>query len=111
MKKSFTMALAAGLLCSALASAVQAGDAAAVPSVAVQYGDLDLQTDAGQQVLKQRFTQAARSVCPGHSSRDLGTRLTAKRCIRQSLGRARADFSEQQMVRAAEGRAAPQHRG
>ena len=34
MKKSFTLALAAGLLCSALASAVQAGDAAAVPSVA-----------------------------------------------------------------------------
>lgn len=105
MKKSILATLAAGLLCSTLASSVLAGDATAVPSMAVKYSDLDLQTDAGQQALQQRFSFAARSVCPGHSSSDLATRLTAKRCIRQALGRAKADFSAQQVARAAGGQA------
>ena len=103
MKNSILATVATGLLCSAFASSVLAGDAAAVPSVAVQYSDLDLQTEAGQQALQQRFSHAARSVCPGHSSSHLGTRLTAKRCMRQALARAKADFSEQQLARTAGG--------
>lgn len=106
MKKSIIAAMASGLLSCAFAASAMSGDATA-PGVAVVYGDLDLQSGAGQQALKGRLKQAARSVCPDSSSRDLGTRLAGKRCVRQAVGRAKAEVTEQQVARAAKGQASP----
>lgn len=50
------------------------------PSVTVRYGDLDLSTAAGADVLYRRISGAARQVCPDVYSRDMNTATAGKRC-------------------------------
>lgn len=102
MNKRIVAALASGLFSCALAFPALADE---TPSqarrVAVEYGDLDLQTAAGQQALDQRLRFAARSVCPDDSAADLGTRIAGKRCVLRAVELAKANVDEQRLARAA----------
>ena len=102
MNKSFLSAVALGLLsCGGATAALADEPAADSRRAAVYYGDLNIQSEAGKQMLNQRLRFAARSVCPDSSARDLNTRISGKRCVKQAIGQAAADVSEQQVARAA----------
>jgi UrcA family protein len=58
------------------------------PSAEVRYGDLDLATTAGVDVLYRRISAAARDVCPDVHSRDLRTVLAAQRCQAAAISKA-----------------------
>jgi UrcA family protein len=59
-----------------------------VPSVAVRYDDLNLQTTAGVDALYHRISNAARDVCPDSHSRDLLTVTASERCQAAAVSRA-----------------------
>jgi UrcA family protein len=72
-------------------------------SVAVPYGDLDLTTKAGQQVLKQRVRHAAREVCDRVAESNLPTdaqHLTCQQAVVHSV-----DVLERQAIAEANARA------
>lgn len=109
MNKSFLRAAVLGLLASGVAVAAMAGGPALDSNqVLVHYSDLNLQSAAGQQVLKQRLKTAARSVCPDEFSRDVVIRTAGRSCVRNAVAQATADISERQLARAA---AVNGHRG
>ena len=102
MNKFLLSTLASGLITAGFANVALADESAGdVRRAAVAYGDLNLQSAVGKERLNQRLRFAARTVCPDADSRDLSTRIAAKRCVRQAVGQAAADVSEQQVARAA----------
>jgi len=61
-----------------------------IPSVTVEYGDLNLATEAGSRALYERLVVAAREVCPQEGGTLLALRqnLEAQRCIDGAVERA-----------------------
>ncbi len=72
---------AAIALSAAVAPSVNAQTA---PTATVFYGDLNLDTVAGQATLKGRINSAARSVC-GRGDSDLAARTTRANCLRTAV--------------------------
>lgn len=101
--KAFLAAALFGIATSAFASTAVAGGEAGMEehSMAVHYGDLNLDSAAGQETLKRRLSYAARVVCPNAYARDLDTRNAGKQCIRQALDEANATIAQRQYARAA----------
>jgi UrcA family protein len=101
MNKALLTASALGMLASGIAASAMAGDVVTSGNqVAVKYGDLDLQSASGMKALKYRLVDAARSVCPDDSARDLDTRIAGKRCIRRAVSEATVAVSERQVANA-----------
>lgn len=76
-----SLAVAGAFAALTMTSAAFAGSQAdTAPSVAVNYGDLDLSTDAGVKALYHRISRAARDVCPDVHSRDLLVVSAGERC-------------------------------
>jgi UrcA family protein len=76
-----TLAIRAVLVIAALSSPLWSETAAAGPATAskiIQYGDLDLSTDAGVQALYERIKSAARHVCYLEMSEHPGIDLQAR---------------------------------
>jgi UrcA family protein len=102
MNKAFLTASVLGLLSSGIAASAMAGDVVTSENqVAVKFGDLDLQSASGKQALKYRLVDAARSVCPDDSARDLDTRIAGKRCVRRAVSEATVAVTERQVANAA----------
>lgn len=102
MNKSILKAMMLGLLSSGVAVAALAGGPALDSNqVLVYYSDINLQSAAGQQVLKQRLKAAARRVCPDEFSRDRVFRTAGRSCVKNAVAQAMADVSERQLARAA----------
>ena len=78
--------LAAALAASPLVAAATADEAPR--SVTVQYGDLNLATDAGTRSLLSRLSAAAHQVCDDHGTRELGRLARAEGCFREALSSA-----------------------
>ncbi len=83
--------LAAAFALTAVATSAQAQTA---PTSKVFYGDLRLDTAAGQTTLKSRVDTAARRVCDSSSHQDLATRTAAIRCFHDAVTTAMAQVSE-----------------
>jgi UrcA family protein len=84
---------AAALLAGAAVAVFGAGIASAavpddVPSLTVQYGDLNLDTDSGARTLYARLQRAATSVCPAGFTRDLSAAAAERRCRDEAVARA-----------------------
>lgn len=92
MFKSITIfgtALAAFAIGGSFAQKAQAADSVAqIPSVAVSYGDLNLDTAAGVEALYARLRAASRSVCNVGEGKGLAAVMAAKSCYREVLGAA-----------------------
>jgi UrcA family protein len=59
-----------------------------VPSIVVQYSDLDLSTTDGVQTLYKRITAAAREVCPYSNARELNFKAIGQSCRDAAIERA-----------------------
>jgi UrcA family protein len=59
-----------------------------VRTVAIHYGDLNLQTDAGNAALFGRLRQAAEQVCGPDDARNLSMRSIVRECKREAIARA-----------------------
>ena len=70
------------------ANAQSSAPAPALPSVTVNYGDLNLDAPAGVAALYSRLRAAARQVCAVGEIRPLVEAMEAKDCYRQVLGAA-----------------------
>jgi len=81
-----TLATAALLASPTIATAAQPD--VSVLQAKVYYSFKDLATDQGTRALYARITSAARSVCPGYDSQDLGTYADSRACQRQAVARA-----------------------
>ena len=55
------------------------------PTVAVNYADLDLTTDAGVQALYRRLQVAAKRVCRSFEGREIGKGTKRRACYDQAL--------------------------
>ncbi|MCG8440903.1 MAG: UrcA family protein [Caulobacterales bacterium] len=90
--------LAAGLTMAAAmfaaAETAHASQASSIPSIAVSYADLDLNSPEGGRVLHDRLRRAAKSVCGGAPARDLRTRREQRACFRAAITEAVADMRE-----------------
>jgi len=86
-------ALAACLLAGVSASAHAAVADDGAPAVHVRYGDLNLASDLGTQVLYARIVTAARAVCHADEVdiRDLGALSSERSCERQAIEHAVSD--------------------
>jgi UrcA family protein len=82
--------VAAGVLAaaSAVAGPATAGASVDANAVRVSYRDLNLATDAGNRVLYQRITRAARQVCGVGDSRDLAVIAHSRACERNAVNEA-----------------------
>jgi len=69
-----------------------------VPRVVVKYGDLNLATDTGTQILYRRLKAAARAVCPDFSTRDLLQADISRRCRAEALARAVHDVHSSRLA-------------
>jgi len=61
-------------------TSIAAAPAVAQDTVAVHYGDLDLSTTAGVQVLDQRLEAGVKAVCDRPDIRDLKSMLAFEQC-------------------------------
>lgn len=78
------VAVLMGCLLAGSAGAAQAAPAPeAAPRIVVQYGDLDLTTDAGVSALYQRISAAAAALYPIEHTRELG-RVAKNRAYREA---------------------------
>ena len=85
------MALAGCLLAGTLGIARAATPTDSVPSVVVEYGDLDLSSEAGTLTLYRRIAGAARQVCPDADGRDLALLARIRACQAEAIARAVSD--------------------
>jgi UrcA family protein len=88
-----SLAIFAALLVGVWAVGARAGGTAVVApaqaQVMVHYGDLDLSTPEGVNILRRRIDSAARTVCSGDAQwRDLGWELQYRGCIRTATDKA-----------------------
>ena len=80
-----TIATGAGLLC----GPAQAGSAdREIPTVRVQYGDLDLTADAGVRALYQRLQVAAKQACRSFEGREIVRSTDHRSCYNRALSAA-----------------------
>jgi UrcA family protein len=98
----FTLAaVAAGvsmLIAIAPARAADPTDPDAVPSVAVHYSDVNVNTTAGAKVVYERIVIAAHSVCPHADPGDLATYSLARSCERAAVDRAVESVHSEQLA-------------
>ena len=107
MKTTFTPALKSGALKSGAPKAALAMVAAlglALPaapalaqqqSVGVEYADLDLSSEEGQETLDRRITQAAKDVCGANES-EMGSRIKSRevrRCVKSAKKQVRTQIA------------------
>jgi UrcA family protein len=76
------------LICSSVGVAAETETRSDIPSVTVRYGDLDLNTPAGVEVLYARLRAASKAVCHVDERRPLAETMAAKSCYLQVLGTA-----------------------
>jgi|HubBroStandDraft_4_1064222.scaffolds.fasta_scaffold1934707_1 UrcA family protein len=82
------LAVIAGcLLTTATELASAAPQAAAVPSIVVNYADLDISTEQGARSLYRRIALAAQAVCPSADLRDLARFTDSRACQQQAIAR------------------------
>ncbi len=81
-------ALTAAALLASPALAAAAQPAADAPQTAIYYSFSEHSTDQGTHALYQRIVSAARTVCPGYDSQDLGAFADSRQCQRQAVARA-----------------------
>ena len=60
----------------------------AIPGITVSYGDLDLSSPAGAQVLYQRIKGAARTVCAPLESKQLKVQALWRACFEEAVANA-----------------------
>jgi UrcA family protein len=77
---------AAAVAASLVGGAAAAGETA--PAVRVQYGDLNLASDAGTRRLLNRLSAAAHRVCDDGPTRELARVARADACYRETLSNA-----------------------
>jgi UrcA family protein len=82
---SFRGVLVAAALVAGFATA---GQAAEFQQVHVNYGDLNVNSEAGAAALYQRIRNAAEQVCGTFGVRDLGAEAAAKACKTRAIGEA-----------------------
>lgn len=92
------------VVATALAAGMLAGVAhgAEVPTQAVRFEDLNLNTDAGVQVLYKRIQGAAHQVCGNVDGRDLAVARAHKACVDRAVADAVAAVNNQRMVAVAQ---------
>ncbi len=86
--KALRMAFAAVAVCAALGTAAHADD---VLRVAVNYADLNVQTDAGATILYQRIRHAAGQVCGVADGRNLAEVARIEACTQRAVAKAVAE--------------------
>ena len=69
------------------------------PAQAVKYQDLNLNTDAGVQVLYKRIQAAADQVCGNVDGRDLQVARAHKACVAQAVQGAVATVNNQMLTK------------
>lgn len=87
MQRSLAFAIAAAIAMSVSAPAL-ARTPAAPSTAAVQYADLNVNSEAGAETLLRRIRTAARDVCdvrPGHTS--LTIRMSRRACVQETMNR------------------------
>jgi UrcA family protein len=94
----FAMLAAACLFTGSLGVAQAATSMDDVPSVVVNYSDLDLSTSDGVQKLYRRISLAARQVCPFGDSRDLQRVAVTYACRQAAIARAVSNVHSPQLV-------------
>jgi UrcA family protein len=87
-------ALAVGML----AGVAHAAEAEA-PVKAVRFQDLNLNTDAGVQVLYKRIRRAANQVCGDVSGRDLAVAQAHEACVERAVADAVATVNNQMLTK------------
>jgi UrcA family protein len=105
--RTFVAAVAtvAGLFCTVATAAERPMDASVeVASIAVPYGDLNLDSDPGVQRLQRRLVSAARQVCGRQDPRDLRLAALARECMDAALARAVAEVGNARLARLNAGR-------
>jgi UrcA family protein len=91
--------LALGSLAGALAvGTANAASPDEVPSTVVKYGDLNLSSDLGVQVLYRRIVRAAGIVCPDASIRSLSARVKIQECRNEAVARAIRQIDNSQLA-------------
>ncbi len=93
-----TMLLAGCALAGSLgvAQATTTGDD--VPTMVVQYGDLNLATEAGARTLYRRLATAARQVCPFEDSKSPREMAYNNTCRAQAIARAVHEINSPQLA-------------
>ena len=94
-------AVAAGasvLLAVAPARAADPSDPDAVPSVAVHYSDVNVNTSSGAKIVYERIVLASHSVCPHANPGDLAAYSVEKSCERSAVDRAVEAVHSQQLA-------------
>jgi len=89
------VAAAVGLGVMTTVNAEEAGD---IPTVVVHYGDLNLATPGGAQMLYHRIVKAAAKVCPTASTRDLDAFARARNCQANAVSRAVRQVNSPQLA-------------
>jgi UrcA family protein len=69
-----------------------------VPSIKVQYGDLNLPSESGSQVLYKRIVAAARQVCPIAHSADLYLVVTSEKCQASAIAKAVSEVNNPKLA-------------
>src|SRR5882757_2931661 len=90
--------LLTGGLSVAQAASPEATPAAAVPTLVVSYGALNLSTTEGNAALYQRITTAARRVCPIEDSRNLAQAAHSSSCRAEAVARAVRDVNSPRLA-------------
>jgi UrcA family protein len=88
----------AALGCFALGSALADDRLEDTPSVVVEYGDLNLESDRGARTLYVRIVSAAKQVCPQYRERSLSIKTRAFACQRQAIERAVREINHPRLV-------------
>lgn len=88
-----TLAIASATLALAFTATPALANTSEVPTVGVEYADLNLSTPEGQARLERRIETAARSVCSVHENRP-GTRIRSPE-LDTCLANARASGKKQ----------------
>lgn len=84
--KNLVLATVAALGAASLAIGAHADESVVpVPARTVHYSDLDLNTQAGAEVLYKRIRNAAEQVCGDVHSRRMGEATAARACVDQAV--------------------------
>jgi UrcA family protein len=84
--KNIALAAVAGICVASFAIGAHAGEAdAAVPARTVHYSDLNLNTQAGAEVLYRRIRSAAELVCGDVDSRQMAEAAAARACVSRAV--------------------------
>jgi len=69
------------------------------PRLAVQYDDLDVNTEEGALTLYRRIVSAAREVCPQESKYSMRVTEISRQCVRNAVARAVREVNSPQLAK------------